>query len=199
MARRKKYTKRTYTYRRYKQIASRNYFKVKAEYYDVIAFPDNEAGKPLFQNRRNDEGATPASKGTNTLNQMLTGYTYSVTLAGLFSFYKITGITLEIIPKYNNGDVVSDQKDVYLGYRVGNATHMTLSEIKAVNQNLLLDPRNRQRKYFRTLGNFGDWTNTANAIDGAISIDSVSNGEKNSQHSWTIKVSMYLLYKFSKA
>lgn len=199
MARKRKYTKRTYTYRRYKQIASRNYFKVKAEYYDVIFFPANEAGKPLFANRVNDEGATVASKATNTLNQMLTGYTYSVTLAGLFSFYKITGITLEIIPKYNNGDVVLDQSDVYLGYRVGNATHMTLSEIKAVNQNLLLDPRNRQRKYFRTLGNFGDWTNTANAIDGAISIDSTSNGERNSQHSWTIKVSMYLLYKFSKA
>ena len=199
MARKKKYTKRTYTYRRYKQIASRNYFKVKAEYYDTIWFPDNGPGKPLFSNRVGDEGATVASKGTNTINQMLTGYTYSVTLAGLFSFYKITGITLELIPKYNNGDVVSDQVDVYLGYRVGNATHMTLSEIKAVNQNLLLDPRNRQRKYFKTLGNFGDWTNTSNAIDGGISIDSAANGEKNTQHAWTIKVSMYLLYKFSKA
>lgn len=198
MARKKKYTKRTYTYRRYKQIASRNYFKVKAEYYDAIWFPDN-GGKPLFANRINDEGATVASKGTNTLNQMLTGYTYSVTLAGLFSFYKITGIALEIIPKYDNGNVVTDQVDIYLGYRVGNATHMTLSEIKAVNQNLLLDPRNRQRKFFRTLGNFGDWTNTANAIDGAISIESSANGNKTTQHSWTIKVSMYLLYKFSKA
>lgn len=67
------------------------------------------------------------------------------------------------------------------------------------NQNLLLDPRNRQRKFFRTLGNFGDWTNTANAIDGAISIESSANGNKITQHSWTIKVSMYLLYKFSKA
>lgn len=199
MARKRKYTKRTYTTRRYKQIASRNYFKVKAEYYDAILFPDNAPGKPLFANRINDQNATVLTKGTNTINQMLTGYTYSVTLSGLFSFYKITGIALEIIPKYDNGNVVTDQVDIYLGYRVGNTTHMNLSEIKAVNQNLLLDPRNRQRKYFRTLGNFGDWTNTANAIDGAISIDSSANGQKMNQHSWTIKVSMYLLYKFSKA
>lgn len=199
MARKKKYTKKSYSYRRYKQVASRNYFKVKAEYYDAILFPDNAPGKPLFANRINDQNATVLTKGTNTINQMLTGYTYSVTLAGLFSFYKITGIALEIIPKYDNGNVVTDQVDIYLGYRVGNTTHMNLSEIKAVNQNLLLDPRNRQRKYFRTLGNFGDWTNTANAIDGAISIDSSANGQNHYQHSWTIKVSMYLLYKFSKA
>lgn len=199
MARKKKYTKKSYSYRRYKQVASRNYFKVKAEYYDAILFPDNAPGKPLFANRVNDQNATVLTKGTNTINQMLTGYTYSVTLAGLFSFYKITGIALEIIPKYDNGNIVTDQVDIYLGYRVGNTTHMNLSEIKAVNQNLLLDPRNRQRKYFRTLGNFGDWTNTANAIDGAISIDSSANGQNHHQHSWTIKVSMYLLYKFSKA
>ena len=198
MARKRKYTKKTYTTKRYKQVISRNYFKVKAEYYDTIQFPLN-GGKPQFVNRIADQNANAATMGTNTLSKILQGYSYTQVLAGLFSFYKITGIALEIIPKYNNRDQVTDQVDVYLGYRVGNDDHMTLSEIKAVNQNLLLDPRNRQRKYFRTLGDYGNWVNTSNAIGGGISIESVSDGTKNTQHSWTVKVSLYLTYKFSKA
>lgn len=198
MARKRKYTKKTYTYRRYKQIISRNYFRVKAEYYDVIQFP-TDGGKPQFVNRILDQNANAATMGTNTLSKMLQGYSYAQILSGLFSFYKITGIAFEIIPKDNNFDQIIDQIDVFLGYRVGNDDHMTLSEIKAVNQNLLLDPRNRQRKYFRTLGDYGSWVNTSNAIGGGISIESALTGDRKSQHSWTIKVSLYLLYKFSKA
>lgn len=198
MARKRKYTKKTYTTRRYKQVISRNYFKVKAEYYDSIQFPLN-GGKPQFVNRIPDQNANAATMGTNTLSKILQGYSYTQVLAGLFSFYKIQGIAIELIPKYNSSLQVADQVDVYLGYRVGNDDHMTLQEIKAVNQNLLLDPRNRQRKYFRTLGDYGSWVNTSNAIGGGISIDAPYDGSRNTQHSWTIKVSLYLIYKFSKA
>ena len=197
MARRRKYAKKTF--KRYKSItASRNYFKVKAEYYDVIQFPDN-AGKPLFLNRTADQNANAATWSTNTIGKMMQGYTYSLTLSGLFSFYKIQGMAIEVIPKFNNADQVAQQTDVFLGYRVGNDDHMTLAEIKAVNQSLILDPRNRQRKYWKTLGNYGDWTNTSNAIGGGLSVESAVNGSRDTQHGWSIKVTMYLIYKFSKA
>lgn len=195
---RKKSKRRSYYYaRRYKQLASKNYFRVKAEYYDTIQFPQQQ-GKVQFANRVNDPNATPDSMATNTIAQMLNGYAYVQILAGLFSFYKITSILIEITPKDNTGNQIQNEVDVYLGYRVANNAHMTLQEIKSVNQNLVLDPRNRQRKFFRTLGNFGDWTNTNNAIDGTISLES-QNGARGSQHVWSIKVSLYLLYKFSKA
>ena len=50
MARTRKYRyRRNYYFRRYRQVASRNYFKVKIEYYDKIQFGQNgNPARPIF-------------------------------------------------------------------------------------------------------------------------------------------------------
>ena len=189
-------TRRNYGYRRYRQIASRNYFKVKAEFYDIIRFPDN-AGQPIFQSKALEQQAV--DRGVLTFNNMYTGYSYSTSLLALFSYYKVLGVAVEVIPKYNNGDVVTAQTATFLGIRMGSNIRMNLSEIKAINQNLLLDPRNRQRRYWRTFNTSGDWQTTSEVLNGALSVGSTDNGVKDAQHIWDLKVSMYLLYKYSKA
>ena len=46
--------RRNYGYKRYRQIVSRNYFKVKAEYYDTIHFPTSE-GIAIFKSRQGQD------------------------------------------------------------------------------------------------------------------------------------------------
>lgn len=55
------------------------------------------------------------------------------------------------------------------------------------------------RKYWRTFNTSGDWQTTSEVLNGALSIAATANGQKDTQHIWDMKVSMYLLYKYSKA
>lgn len=199
MARGKKRTyKRNYNngYKRYRQVASRNYFKVKAEFYDFIQYPD-ENGKPIFYSKRGAD--VMGNRAVLTVDDMLSSYTYTNILQGLFSYYKVLGLAVEVIPKYNNGDVVTEQRQTFIGFRAASNEAMTMSELKAINQSFLLDPRNRQRRYWRVFNTGGDWQGTGQVISGGITVQSPEVGNKNTQHIWDIKVSIYLLYKYSKA
>lgn len=194
-SRKRNYYKKGYGYKRYKQVASRNYFKVKAEYYDEVAFPQN-SGQPVFSSTVLDEAYLV--KNVLTLKRIMEKYTYVTTLAGLFSYWKLLSVAVELIPLDEDSQVV-DPVQIFMGFRMGKSTVMTLSEIKAVNQNMMLDPRNRQRRYWRTYGNYGDWTQTDTYFEGGLSVASGRNSILTDQRRWTIKVSLYLLYKYSKA
>lgn len=190
--------RRSNGYRRYKQIASRNYFKVKAEFYDLIKYPDVK-GAPIFGSREGQE--MPINRGVLPIPSMYVGYTYANILQGLFSYYKLLSVAVEIVPRYNNGDQITSQAGTLLGFRMGKIEAMTLSEVKAVNQNILLDPRNRQRRYWKIFQANGEWILTSDALLGALTVVSTQpdGGVKDEQHMWDIKISMYLLFKYSKA
>lgn len=185
-------------YRRYRQITSRNYFKVKAEFYDLIKYPDSK-GAPIFGSREGQE--MPINRSVLPIPSMYVGYTYANILQGLFSYYKMLSIAVEIVPRYNNGDQITAQAGTLLGFRMGKIEAMTLSEVKAVNQNILLDPRNRQRRYWKVFNSNGEWILTSDAMLGGLTVVSMNTegSTKDEQHMWDIKVSMYLLFKYSKA
>lgn len=183
-------------FRRYKQVASRNYLKVKAEYYDRIRFPNNN-GKVIFNSKAED--GTVANRSVLTTANIFTGYSYSQILSGLFSYYKILSVAVELIPKYNNVDQVADGSTVFLGFKLGSNSALSMQEIKALNQNLVLDPRTRQRRYWRVYNTQGAWSVTDSIINGCFTVDSENNGEKDNQHQWDFKVTLYLIYKYSKA
>ena len=190
--------KRNYNgFKRYRQVASRNYFKVKAEFYDVVRFPTGTAGQLVFASRSGQE--LPANRSVIPIASIYTNYTYSNILSGLFSYYKLLSVAVELVPKYNNGDVVADQEQCFLGFRMGNNGALTMSELKALNQSILLDARNRQRRYWRVYNTSGDWINTNDALLGGFTVQASANALKDAQHAWDIKFSIYLLYKYSKA
>jgi hypothetical protein len=154
-----------------------------------------------------------------TLAQIMAGYSYKNVLAGLFSYYKITGIRVEITPdvrnqqiakttKYLNADVDVLESIAMVSYRAGDSTAQTLSQVKTNNQSVLLDPNNKIVRYWRTYGATGSYRNTDEDLVGAFTLqnevsqddafDKVMYVFKN-QPSYKIKINIYLLYKQSKA
>lgn len=192
---RRRYYRRTF--RRYKQLASRNYFKIKAEFYDRIRFPSGSNGSVIFESKSAE--SIVANRSVLSLINIFNGYSYTQVLSGLFSYYKILSVAIELVPKYNTADNIQNGSTVFLGFKLGSNDALTMQEIKALNQNVLLDPRNRQRRYWRVFNTQGAWSSSDTVISGGLTVASENQGEKDSQHQWDMKLSLYLLYKYSKA
>lgn len=209
-------------FRRYKNV-SQNYFRVKAEFNDSIYFPTRlqlARGGPVgFGGNWNDVNVPEANKGLLNLNRFMTTYPYTATLQGLFSYYKITGIRVEISPDPRNYTLPTTvivggvnlpnySPVVYFSYRAGNNTIQTLNEAKSNNQSVILSPTGKINRYWKVYGASGAYTATTEALDGAFSVVGIM--EENaqaiegfdtfqSQPSYKVKISIYLLYKQSKA
>lgn len=222
------------TFRRYKGISS-NYFRIKAEFNDRIVFPSFE---PLTQNARNGGGyayfKTRENQSTYTnrqivnLGDIMAQYAYTQILAGLFSYYRPTGIRVEIVPEARNSSIDSvffqprgDQDplkyevpypQVMFSYRAGDTSLQTLAEVRANNQSIMLNPSEKVTRYWRIYGTTTAYVSTNATFTGAFSIQNAfpsgSTEEEAAtrglmvyqlQPSWSVKISVYYLYKYSKA
>lgn len=202
MARKYKYkykSKNSYKwYKRYKTI-SYNYFKVKAEFIDKIYYPDN-GGHAIFNSRRNEQVAQNQFLLTNS--QSFQGYTYINTLAGIFSYYKLLGVRVEVTPDARNQSLPANsvQPNLYLSYRAGVNNGQTIGEIKANNQTLIMNPVQKQVKYFRVYNESGKYSPSVDPIAGAFTLLGDTQGDGyDTCPSYTVKLIYYLLYKYSKA
>ena len=198
-ARARKTFRRRSGYKFYKRIYPNQYFRVKAEFMDTIRFAP-AGGQPFFVSRIAEPLVADRSFITNQL--VLNGYSYIQILAGLFSYYKLLGIRLEVIPEARNTnlDPQIGQVQVYLSYRAASALIQTLQEVKANNRSLVLDPLSRQTRYWKGSALMsGDYYNTNQWFSGAWTTLSSDPGQYADQPSWQIKISYYLLYKGSKA
>lgn len=223
----RKTTRRRYYrryYRRYRNVTpSQQYFKVKLEAYSKISFPTTElyaaGGSTIFGVNAADEAVLWADKGLLTIAQIFNHYSYKNTLSGLFSYYKITGIRVEITPEARNSTLPSSvtvqaatlptiMEQVYLSYRAGNNDIQTLQEVRANNQSILLDPYNKVVRYWRVFGGTTSYINTnQNFAGGFTTVSETQNSEQaiaimdtyKNQPSWQVKFNLYILYKVSKA
>lgn len=211
VSKKRRYYKRGY--RRYRNLSNQQYFRVKAEYYSDVLFPlAANTGRAYF-------------KATNsyrvTLVNVMQGYAYTTILAGLFSYYKITGIRIEVTPDARNVNLektvnvpnlgVQDVMEpvVMISYRAGNDAEQNLSEVKSNNQSIVLSPSQKITRYWKTYGASGAYRPAVDGLDGAFTVQNEYNSEQaplfnalqqyKTQPSWKIKISIYLLYKQSKA
>lgn len=223
----RKTTRRRYYrkfYKRYRNVTpSQQYFKVKLEAYSKISFPTTElhaAGGPtIFGVNAADEEVLWADKGLLKIEQIFNHYSYKNTLSGLFSYYKITGIRVEITPEARNstlpnsimaqGSVIPTIiEQAYLSYRAGNNAIQTLQEVRANNQSVLLDPYNKIVRYWRVFGGTTSYINTNQNFAGGFTTTSETQNSEQAvalmdiykiQPSWQVKFNLYILYKVSKA
>lgn len=185
-------------YRRFKQI-SYNYFSVKLEHTDTLFFPQN-AGQPLFLSQVDQQIA--ANRSLLTFGDLFRLYPQVNTLGGLFTYYKIKGVALEATPcasNINGSRNVVDDPIVIIGVRANNNILMTYGEVKILNSALTCDPVNTKRKYDNLLGSTSAWTDVQNPINGSISAVSNVNYTGDTTPRWTVKFTIYVLYKKSKA
>lgn len=200
-------------YKRYRQLSNQQYFRVKAEYYTDVIFPmAANTGRAYFyaQNAK-----------VVTLTNIMQKYTYTNVLMGLFSYYKITGIRIEVTPDARNvnldkkvtvpnlGEQDVVEPVVMISYRAGNSTEQTLAEVKANNQSIVLSPSQKITRYWRTYGASGAYKPSEDGIEGGFTIQNEYDAQNalilnamyqyKTQPSWKVKISIYLLYKQSKA
>ena len=220
--RRRRYYRRAY--RRYRTVTpSQQYFRVKVEAYSKISFPTTElhaaGGATIFGINASDEDILWADKGLLTLERIFNQYTYKNTLSGLFSYYKITGIRVEITPEARNSTLPAQVtvqgstfptiiEQAYLSYRAGSNIIQNLNEVRSNNQSVLLDPYNKIVRYWRVYGSTTSYINTNQNFAGAFTTTSETQEAEQSiqimdnyrvQPSWQVKFNLYILYKVSKA
>lgn len=226
----KKKTWRRYyrkSFRRYKQVS--NYFRVKVEYYDRLRFmiyePGSEEagvnGGPLVFDKR--ANMVPDADRTLSLADIMAQYTYTNTLQGLFSYYRPTGIRIEVVPEARNNTLQSTialnaqsfnvpYHQCVLSYRSGSNQAQTLNEARSNNQSIVLNPNQKITKYWRIYGTTSAYSTTTTSFAGAFTIrNEYPAGQTQEdartrslsvyrlQPSWSIKINVYYLYKYSKA
>ena len=200
-------------YRRYRNLSNQQYFRVKAEYYSDIIFPmAANTGRAYFY----AENAKVV-----TLTNIMQKYTYTNVLMGLFSYYKISGIRIEVTPDARNaglekkvtvpnlGEQNVVEPVVMISYRAGDSGEQTLAEAKANNQSIVLSPSQKVTRYWRTYGASGAYKPSSDGIEGAFTVQNEYDAQQaillnamyqyKTQPSWKVKISIYLLYKQSKA
>lgn len=229
-------TKRRYYrryYRRYKSVST-NYFRVKTEFNDRITFVSyeplsqnakNNGGYAFFKTRENQVGAD--QRRVVNLGDMLQQYAYTQVLQGLFSYYRPTGIRIEVVPEARNStidstffQVVGDQQvkweipypQVMVSYRAGSNAAQNLTEVRSNNQSIVLNPSEKITRYWKIHGGTTAYAASSSSFAGAFTIQNAypaDNTEASAnirglmvyqlQPSWSIKISVYYLYKYSKA
>lgn len=220
--------RRRYGYKRYKSV-SMNYFKVKMEYCDRIIFSEmtplaNNAkmygGPAKFKTRALLANEEPFKV---TLQYVLDQYMYTNSLKAIFAYYKLTGIRVEIIPESRNSGLYStyEAQDakfgipypmIFFSYRSGTNDLQTVADCRANNQSIVLDPGRKVSRYWRVYGTTSTFVSTGSAFSGAFSIrneypqgEDAGSAQTRSlmvyelQPSWQVKISVYYLYKYSRA
>lgn len=223
----RKFRKR-YGFKRYKSV-SMNYFKVKMEYTDRIVFAEYTPGSAQgslyggparFKTRATMDGEEPFKI---SLQYVLDQYMYTNSLAAIFAYYKITGIRVELVPESRNCGLssveeVNDLKwtvpypMVYFSYRSGNNSLQTVAECRSNNQSIILNPQQKISRYWRVYGTTSTFITTGTAFSGAFTVrneyptadDQQSRSLRTLmvyafQPSWQVKISVYYLYKYSRA
>ena len=176
-------------YRRYRSV-SNSYFRTRVEGVFTIAFPSLQDGDPVF--------AENNGLNTVTFNKLFSSSQYYGSLVNMFGYYKVSGVLMEVTPGPNNfKGITLVGLNVLLGFRFGKDTAMTLQELVADNNSIILGINTNKRKYSSTMGSNG-WTSTAenNAL-GAFSIASSIQSNLNVAPSWTCRLAVYMIFKKS--
>lgn len=226
-SKRRRYYKKSF--KRYKNV-SMNYLRVKVEYIDRITFQVYEpftnegyanGGPAIFFSRSGQQ--IMDDRRVVSLGSVQAGYSYTESLKSLFSYYRPTGIRIEVTPEsrslnlsntylHQNVNHVVPTVPVILSYRMGNNTAQSFTEAKANNQSIVLNSNAKVARYWRIYGATTAYATTQNSFTGAftvaneypIGLDQDSNYARGMmvyalQPSWTVKINVYYLYKYSKA
>lgn len=186
-------------FKRYKKV-SENYFRVRAEVDGLIQYPANAPGQPVFKLTNLGQLENPSN--VLTFQSILTHQTYSVMLEGMFSFYKLLGVAIEVTPQAQN---IAGYKNIdrepmtIIGVRAGKNGAMTFSEARSINSSMVLNPAQYQRKYTSLLGFYNSYISTDASFSGAVTIVAEDNtGQLANSPTWVFKITQYMLYKKSK-
>ena len=174
-------------YRRYRSL-SNQYFRAKIEGVYTIAWP-SQPGGPVF---------AEANGPSLTFGAVFSSSQYYGSLVNMFGYYKVTGVSMEVIPGPRNFDgTATVGMKTFVGFKCGTSATMPYHELVANNNSIMLGVTTRVRKYSSTMGSTG-WVSASGNIDnvGSFSVaSSNTTGTTERQPTWTCKFSLYMIFK----
>ena len=186
--------------RRYRNVWNEyNVLRTKCEYSTPLLFP-GEAGQPYFHNTTNN------NRSWITFPQMMEAYGKNTMLREMFGYCKITGIKVEVIPHSNNMSVagLSNQTPVCLAFLMGVSAenaNAAYADLIMVNTSMIVDPTNRQSRYYSLKGAAWDLkgANDNNLIAaGTMIVRAMNAGAFNVSPGWNIKITLYCYWRYAK-
>ena len=172
-----------------------NTFRTKIEYYTQIVFPENK-GDVYF---------SEANVSWKNFASMINASTHGDTLRSMFSYLIVNGVKVEVIPFSTNTTLVlGDQIPVVLAFVAGTANNPTaynFNDLNQLNTSFMLDPVNKEEKYFSFRGATRDLKLTAdNNAGGTGGMKVIANGQASNMtgNQWNMKVTLYVYWRFAK-
>lgn len=177
-----------------------NVLRAKLEWYCQIKFPQ-EAGQPVLAWGAGENDYAPY----RTINNIMYATSAGNRLRDMFAYGSISGIKLEIMPHSNHHSTgISYQYPVVVAYLPGvyeNQAGATFNEIAALNTSLMLDPLNRQSRYFSSRGASFDLKITQpdnSLLNGQLIVRALVNGTVSVSPAWNMKVTLYAYFRYAK-
>ena len=187
-------------YRRISRWSQYNTLRTKCEYTTTLTFPNTQnPGQPYFSNT---EGGN-----RNWINfaDMMKKYAKNDQLREMFAWVSVTGVKLEALPhSVNVGANVATQTPVTLAILPGvngQEQNMTYDQLVCVNTSILLDPTQRQSRYWSWRGGQFDMKvagDSSALTSGQLVVRSMFDGVYASTNGWNIKVTLYLYWRYTK-
>lgn len=196
--------KRSYRrrYRRYRAVrwAQYNVFRTKCEWSSIISFPEND-GQPVITGA----GVNGQDVSFISLSELLKKYPKNDSLRSMFSYVTITGVRVEVIPhSLNTATSLTQQYPVAFAYVSGtnnNPDNITFNDLQSVNSSIILDPSNRQTRYWPLKGAQFDLklaADTNASAAGVFKILSLANGQYSKTPGWNVKITLYCYWRYAK-
>lgn len=200
-ARRRVRRRRRYPrYRGVSRWSQYNTLRTKCEYSTTLQFPNGQqAGQPYFQNTPNN------NRSWINFAVMMQRYAKNDALREMFAWVSVSGIKIETVPHSTNISTnLGNQSTVCLAVLPGvndEQNAMTYNELIAVNTSLLLDPMQRQSRYWSWRG--GQFDMKVSADQGALTAGqmvcrAMYDGIYTQTNAWTVKVTLYLYWRYAK-
>lgn len=195
--------KKYYRYKYYKRRtkASYEYLRVKLEFHDTLVWP---AGGQAAGDIRFQSIAQAIPPNYIAVQNLLVGSAYWANLQSMFSFYKVTGVTIEAVPSPSNiggnGQVqITNLGPIFIGYVSANGAQV-YDRLSANNNALCLDPTSRKRKYVSLLGGTSSYKAMNENFVGGITVanNPQMQGTATDSPMWALNISIYVLCKKSK-
>lgn len=177
--------------------ALKDYYMSKAEAYLTLTYPINENGFiEMRQSGSDDAGVT--SFTLSALLGMFGGNNSPSDLRKQYSYYRIAGVRLIVIPSARNNNLATNN-DAALGVEMlvlgfGKTTGFSYDEnVLHGEQRTILSQVEKTDVYVKSKN--VDWYNTNDVVDGILFCHSSAKGKSLYSPSYGVAVIMYVMYK----
>lgn len=183
-----KYRRYGYGWRKWKSFAKYNYFNAKIEYNDTIAFPTNS----------NPIAMVDANSSTESIGTLIENSADFQRFRPVFTFYRLRGMRVEITPTARNlnNSAINYARQCYFAFTLQGDVTGTIA--KNTDKGMILNPIQKTTKYWNVYGMQDDWKTVSTVLAGNIGVFSDINSTSATGPTWSMHITFYLTFKYSK-